>query len=157
MGTTVVEELERIKTLVSEARRVPFSKYVTVDREELLMSINKIEMVLPEEVKEAFLIQKKTEDILKQANFESEEILKKAKEESNQLISESYVLKEAEALRQTIIKAAQEDALKIREDANNYLLTLFERVESVINKAQQVIEEGKKALKDDNSSGPNIK
>ncbi|MGC9125456.1 MAG: hypothetical protein ACP5GW_04955, partial [Caldisericaceae bacterium] len=138
MGTTVVEELERIKNLIVTAHKVPFSKYVAVDGEELLMSIKKIEMVLPEEVKEAFLIQKKSEDIIKQANLESEEILAKAREEAKRLVSESRVLEEAESMRQTIIKAAQDDALRIRQDANAYLMNLFEKVESVIGKAQQV-------------------
>jgi vacuolar-type H+-ATPase subunit H len=157
MGITVIEELEKIKTLIAEARKVPFSKYATIDREELLISINKIEMVLPEEVKEAFLIQKKTKDIVKQANLESEEIIGRAREEYQELVAESNVLKEAEAERQKIIKSAQEDAFKIREDANNYVLSLLGKVESVIDKAKQIIEDGKKVLRDEDSGGPDIK
>ncbi len=155
MGTTVIDELEKLKTLLSEARKVPFSKYVTIDREDFLMSINKIEMILPEEVKEAFLVQKKTEEILKQSSFEGQEIIDKAKEKEKELLADSHIIKEAEVERQKIIKTAQDEANMIREDADEYVLKLLDRVETVVDKTKLLISEGKDALKNENPNEEN--
>jgi len=152
MGQSVLDELEKIKSLLNEAKKLPFSKYVSIDREEFLILINKIEMLLPKEVKEAYVIQSKRDDVLREAYAEREKMLGEIKDMQKEALSESYITKEAQKEREKIIQDARADSEKIKKEAENYAYEILMKIESIIEKAKSAIEEGKKELKDDNTN-----
>ncbi len=152
MGQSVLDELEKIKSLLNEAKKLPFSKYVSIDREEFLIIINRIEMLLPKEVKEAYVIQSKRDDVLREAYAEREKMLGEIKDMQKEALSESYITKEAQKEREKIIQDARADSEKIKKEAENYAYEILMKIESIIEKAKSAIEEGKKELKDDNTN-----
>jgi len=152
MGQSVLDELEKIKSLLNEAKKLPFSKYVSIDREEFLIIINRIEMLLPKEVKEAYVIQSKRDDVLREAYAEREKMLSEIKDMQKEALSESYITKEAQKEREKIIQDARADSEKIKKEAENYAYEILMKIESIIEKAKSAIEEGKKELKDDNTN-----
>jgi len=152
MGQSVLDELEKIKSLLNEAKKLPFSKYVSIDREEFLIIINRIEMLLPKEVKEAYVIQSKRDDVLREAYAEREKMLGEIKDMQKEALSESYITKEAQKEREMIIQDARADSEKIKKEAENYAYEILMKIESIIEKAKSAIEEGKKELKDDNTN-----
>ncbi len=152
MGQSVLDELEKIKSLLNEAKKLPFSKYVSIDREEFLIIINRIEMLLPKEVKEAYVIQGKRDDVLREAYAEREKMLGEIKDMQKEALSESYITKEAQKEREKIIQDARADSEKIKKEAENYAYEILMKIESIIEKAKSAIEEGKKELKDDSTN-----
>lgn len=152
MGQSVLDELEKIKSLLNEAKKLPFSKYVSIDREEFLIIINRIEMLLPKEVKEAYVIQSKRDDVLRETYAEREKMLGEIKDMQKEALSESYITREAQKEREKIIQDARADSEKIKNEAENYAYEILMKIESIIEKAKSAIEEGKKELKGDNTN-----
>jgi len=149
MNKSIIDELEDLKELVEKAKKLPFSKYITIDKEELLGIILRIEAMLPEEVKTASSISKQKEMILKDAYEEKNRIIKEAESEFKKMVEESKIVEEARKERKRIIEEAEEEAKKIKEEALVFAKDLFAKIESVLNKAQNTLQEGKEAIENE--------
>lgn len=146
----ILSELEKLKNILNDAKKLPFSKLVSIDRDEFISIINKIELMLPNEVKEAFFIKSKKEEILKEAYLEKEKIISEAKEKQRTYLSESFILQEANKEKEKMLKDARVDADKIRKEAEDYAYGILSKIEDFIDKAKSIVEQGKKELKDEN-------
>ena len=143
---SVLKEIAELKEIVLNAKRVPFSKYVSIDRTEILNKIETIEQLIPDEMKSAFFVDKKKEEILQDAFKKRDEILQKAKEEKEKLVSQSEITEQAEAERERILKEARNEANGIIKDAENYAVKILEQANSVLEKAKAIIQKGKDSL-----------
>ncbi|MCD6427641.1 MAG: hypothetical protein J7L03_06085 [Caldisericaceae bacterium] len=149
---SVIEELKKLKESIENAKRVPFSRFVSVDRDELLKRISIIENSMPGEMKKAFMIDRKRNEIIENAYKESENIIRKAKEERERMIAESDIVKEAKEERERILKEAREEANSIISEAENYSAQLLAKVESVLDKAKNVVREGRESFLSEDST-----
>lgn len=143
---SVLKEIDELRKIVLNAKRVPFSKYVSIDRTEILSKINTIEQLIPDEMKSAFFVDKKKEEILQDAFRKRDEILQKAKEEKERLVSQSEITKQANAERERILKEARKEANGIIKDAENYAIRVLEQANGVLEKAKVIIQKGKDSL-----------
>ncbi len=143
---SVLKEIDELRKIVLNAKRVPFSKYVSIDRTEILSKIDTIEQLIPDEMKSAFFVDKKKEEILQDAFRKRDEILQKAKEEKERLVSQSEITNQANAERERILKEARKEANGIIKDAENYAIRVLEQANSVLEKAKAIIQKGKDSL-----------
>jgi hypothetical protein len=150
-----MDELERLKTILNEAKHIPFSKYVSIDKEEASSIISRIEATLPNEVKEAFIVNAKKDEILKDAYKKSEEIINFAKEREKEILSESSIMKDASIEKEKLLQTAKEEALNIKREAEKYTYDLLQKIRGVIEKALLIIAEASEEFKSDSSSRPN--
>ncbi len=149
---SVMEEIKKLKDIVENAKKVPFSRFVSVDKEELLKIIARIENVMPREMKKAFLIDRKKEEIIESAYKQSEKIIEQAKKEREQILSESEIIAEAKKEKEDILKNAREEANEIINEAENYSAKLFIKVEKVLEKAKNIIKEGRESFINENTT-----
>ena len=150
MSKSIIDEIENLKQIIENAKRVPFSKFITIDKDEVLGSIMRIEAMLPEEVKQAVNISKQKDMILQNAYEEKERIIKEAELEFRKLVDESNVLLEARKEREKILKEAKEEAERIRNEALAFAKDVLSKVEVVLEKAQNTIKESKEAIDNEN-------
>jgi len=144
---SVFEEIESLKRMIQIAKHIPLSRFVSIDREECLSKIERIRNLLPEEMKEAYLISKRKNAILKKANEERDRILETAKSRRDEIVQDSDILKEAKEEKQRILIEARRNAEKMEKEAEDYVFKLLTKTESILDKAQSVIESGKEDLK----------
>ncbi len=154
---SVLNEIRKLKQEIINAKKVPFSRYISVDKDNILSKLEQIEQMLPGEMKKAFFIDKKREEILQNAYKESQDIITKAREEQKRLISESTVTKEAEIEKERIIKEAREEANNIINEAEHYAINVLTKIESVLKKAESAIKEGKESLMYENTDSEDKK
>jgi len=150
MSKSIIDEIENLKQIIENAKRVPFSKFITIDKDEVLGSIMRIEAMLPEEVKQAVNISKQKDMILQNAYEEKERIIKEAELEFKKLVDESNVLLEARKEKEKILKEAKEEAERIRNEALAFAKDILSKVEAVLEKAQNTIKESKEAIDNEN-------
>jgi len=143
---SVLKEINELRKMVLNAKRVPFSKYVSIDRTEILSKINAIEQLIPDEMKSAFFVDKKKEEILQEAFKKRDEILQKAAEEKEKLISQSEITEQAKMEKERILQEARKEANSIIKDAENYAIKVLEQANSVLEKAKAIIQKGKDSL-----------
>lgn len=144
---SVFKEIELLKQMLQSGRTIPLSKLVAVDKDAFISKIDRIRELLPEEVKEAYLVSKRKNVILAQANEERDRILESAMERRDEIIQDSDVLEEAKKEKAKILNEARMEAEKMQKDAEDYVFKLLSKTQTILHKAQSVLEEGKEGLK----------
>ena len=112
--------IDKLDDLVHNAKAVPLTDQVRIDREEIYDILDQMRATIPEEIKQARWIVKERQEMLAEAKREAERIVKEARERQNQLVSEEEVTKQAE-------RAAMKREERARRDAsqNRRLRTLL--------------------------------
>jgi hypothetical protein len=103
----VLELIDKLDELVRNAKHVPLSREVRVDKEKLDDLLNEMRATIPEEIKEARWIVKERAEMLAAAEREAERILGEAQERQAELVAEHHLTGEAELAAEGIIDDAR--------------------------------------------------
>src|SRR5207248_4311756 len=98
--------IQQLEDMIREAKSMPLSSSVLVNREELLELVGDMREGLPEEIKQARWVVRDREELLLKARREAEAIVAKARSEQGAMAS-----------REAVAQAAQEEAGRIVADA----------------------------------------
>src|SRR5918995_261981 len=114
--------IDKLDDLVHNARPVPLTDQVRVDREEIYDLLDQMRATIPEEIKQARWIVKERQEMLAEAQREAERIVKEAREREREirLGAEDYaddILSTLEVNLQKFLQAVQRgrDRLQGRE------------------------------------------
>ena len=113
--------LQQIEDLIQEAKSMPLSSSVLVNREEILEILEAARNDLPEEIKQARWIVKDREELLSKGRRDAETIVERAHHERALLVSEQEVVMAAREEAERILSDAQEQARQIRLEAEDYV------------------------------------
>ena len=100
--------IDKLDDLIHNARPVPLTDQVRVDREEIYDLLDQMRATIPEEIKQARWIVKERQEMLAEAKREAERIVKEARDQQARLISDEEVYKQAERGAEEIIEDARE-------------------------------------------------
>lgn len=113
--------LQQIEELVHDAKSMPLSSSVLVNREEMLELLEAARGELPEEVKQARWIVKDREELLAKARRDGESVVERAQEERDRLVSQQEVMRAARQQAERLVNEALEQARRIRLEAEDYV------------------------------------
>src|SRR4029453_13336969 len=99
--------IDKLDDLVHNAKAVPLTDTVRVDKEEIYDILDQMRATIPEEIKQARWIVKERQEMLAEAKREAERIVKEARERQEELVSEQEVTKQAERAAEDIIEDAR--------------------------------------------------
>ncbi|HLT84524.1 MAG TPA: hypothetical protein VKZ83_09855 [Phototrophicaceae bacterium] len=119
-GASLFAILDELTTLVTEARQMPMSASVLVNRAEAMDLIAAARSVVPGEIQAADDVLAGAEDVLADARERAARIVREAEEQAERLVSEQSVVALAEERSAQIIAAAEERAAELARDANDY-------------------------------------
>src|SRR5271157_5195684 len=88
--------IDKLDDLVHNAKTMPLSDSVRVDKEEIYDILDQMRATIPEEIKQARWIVKERQEMLAEAKKEAERIIKDARERQERLVGEEEVTKQAE-------------------------------------------------------------
>ena len=80
--------IDKLDDLIHNARPVPLTDQVRVDREEIYDLLDQMRATIPEEIKQARWIVKERQEMLAEAKREAERVVKEARDQQERLISE---------------------------------------------------------------------
>src|ERR671931_590943 len=83
--------IDKLDDLVHNAKPVPLTDQVRVDKEEIYDILDQMRATIPEEIKQARWIVKERQEMLAEAKREAERIVKEARERQAQLVSDHEV------------------------------------------------------------------
>ncbi|MEX1270995.1 MAG: hypothetical protein WEB55_00935, partial [Acidimicrobiia bacterium] len=112
-NSTVGELQEMIDVMIvhlEEAKSMPLSANVLVDRDEFLSMLHRMRAALPDELRAARWMVREREAFVARTNERAQEIIDRAKSESRRLVSESYVLAEAVEEANILVRRAEGEA-----------------------------------------------
>ena len=120
--------IDKLDDLVHNAKAVPLTDQVRIDREEIYDILDQMRATIPEEIKQARWIVKERQEMLAEAKREQDRLLQEAREQAVREASQTEIVKLAERQAQEIIddarRQARETRLEMEDWADGMLSTL---------------------------------
>lgn len=133
MGSeNIFEVLESLIAEVQEAKSVPLSGNVLIDRDMLLERLQKIQAELPNELRAARWMVREREAFIARTNERAKEITDKANAESRRLVSDNHVLSEAVEEANILVRRAEGDSRRMRLEAEDEIDGHLSRIETLL-------------------------
>ena len=168
----IAGRIQQLEELIMEAKSMPLSTSVLVNREEALELVQEMRAALPEEIKQARWVVKDREQLLTKARKDAEGIIQEALEEQHRMASQEEVVKASMREAERLLDEARGEARQIRHEAEDYMdqkLAAFEatltrtveqiaqirevqeqqssRIEEQLTKTLQQVERGRERLR----------
>ena len=138
--------IDKLDDLVHNAKQVPLTDQVRVDKEEIYDLLDQMRATIPEEIKQARWIVKERQEMLAEAKREAERIVKEARERQELLISGEEVTKAAERTAEDIVEEAQAREREIRLGAEDYADEILNTLEINLSKFIAAVQRGRDRL-----------
>jgi nucleotide-binding universal stress UspA family protein len=120
--------IDKLDDLVHNAKAVPLTDQVRIDREEIYDILDQMRATIPEEIKQARWIVKERQEMLAEAKREVDRLLAESREQAVREASQTEIVKIAERQAQDIVdearRAARETKLEMEDWADNILANL---------------------------------
>lgn len=130
----VEELLLELQDMVNSAKAIPFSndKKVIVSGERIYDIVDEIEDNLPSEIRQAKDVVADREQILNEARRNGDEIIRQAEERRKIMVSQSEIVKAAEAQAKDILAAAKKKSMEMQKAANDYVDDIMRQTEETL-------------------------
>jgi len=142
----ILQMIDHLEELLNESRPLPFTHNVIVDEDRMLDLIDQMRVSIPEEVKKAQQLLAQRDRLLAQAQEEANRTIAIAREKSDQLIERDQVVQTAYTQADQIKIKAENDALIIRQEADNYVLETLRNLEVEMERALNQVRNGIRSL-----------
>jgi F0F1-type ATP synthase membrane subunit b/b' len=148
--------IDKLDDLVLNARGVPMSNQVRLDRDEIEDIISHMRSTIPEEIKQARWIVKERQEMLAEAKREAERLITEAREHAAREASQQEVVKLAERQAEDIIIDARRKAREMRLGADDYADSILENMETNLTKFLAAVQRGREQLaaRSEDHTGP---
>jgi vacuolar-type H+-ATPase subunit H len=138
--------IDKLDDLIHNARTVPLTDSVMIDREEIYEILDQMRSTIPEEIKQARWIVKERQEMLAEAKTEAERLVAEANEKASRLASEEDVVRLAEKQAKEIIDEAREREREIRLGAEDYADEVLGNLEVNLEKFIAAVRRGRERL-----------
>lgn len=139
--------LSQMEHLLAEARPVPLSASVMVNRNDFDELIKELRTELPEELRQSRWVIKERDEVLAQASREAEQVRADAEQERDRLVGEEEVVRAAQREAERIIDDAREQARNLRLEAEDYVDGKLATFEITLQKTLKAVEKGRDRLR----------
>ncbi|MGH8884034.1 MAG: hypothetical protein ACRDYX_02425 [Egibacteraceae bacterium] len=139
--------IAQLELFLAEARPVPLSASVMVNRAEIDETVAAIRAALPESIRQSRWVLNEREELLAQAARESEQIVAQGREEQQRMLSQTEVVKEAQLEAERIIATAHFEAQQMQQECEDYIDGKLASFEIVLQKTMRAVQNGRESLR----------
>jgi cell division septum initiation protein DivIVA len=143
----VESRLHQLEIMVAEAKAVPLSASIMLNRAEVDDLVTDLRDSLPDELRQARWILKQRDEILEKARREGAALLEEAEEERRRLVSRTDVVSAANREADRIVEDARVQASQLRLEAEDYVDAKLANFEVVLQKTLAAVERGREKLR----------
>ena len=138
--------IDKLDDLVHNAKAVPLTDQVRIDREEIYDILDQMRATIPEEIKQARWIVKERQEMLAEAKREQDRLLQEAREQAVREASQTEIVKLAERQAQEIIDEARRQARETRLEMEDWADGILATLESNLDKFLTAVRRGRERL-----------
>ena len=138
--------IDKLDDLVHNAKAVPLTDQVRIDREEIYEILDQMRATIPEEIKQARWIVKERQEMLAEAKRESDRLLGEAREQAVREASQTEIVKLAERQAQEIIDDARRQARETRLEMEDWADAILSTLEVNLDKFLTAVKRGRERL-----------
>ena len=133
--------------LVSQAKAMPLSSSVLVQRDELIELLEIALQRLPAELAEARRMLLDREDFLAESQRAADGIMEEARIHAERMVQRTEVVRQANHVAQRILDDANEEARRRRHEVDDYVGRQLARFEIVLDRTLKTVQAGREKLK----------
>ena len=142
----LTELLDQLDAMVQQAKAMPLSSSVIINREELLGSISELKEAIPGEVQQARAIVRDRDELLAKAKDHAEATVARGRQEQLRLAEQEEVVRLAHEEAARILSEGQDQARNLRLDAEAYADQKLEILMASLHEGLQVVGETQTTL-----------
>ena len=138
--------IDRLDDLVHNAKAVPLTDQVRLDREEIYEILDQMRATIPEEIKQARWIVKERQEMLAEAKRECDRIIQDAREQAMREASQTEIVKLAEKQADDIVDDAKRKARETRLEMEDWADSILSTLELNLDKFLTAVRRGRERL-----------
>ncbi len=142
----VEDLLEEAIEMLAEARPLPMSATVKVNRDELLHLLERAQERLPEELRAARWLLKERDDFVAKARQEHRDLIEEGRAQVGRMVERQQVVKAAEQRARQIVSEAKEEANTLKRQVEDYCDQRLASFEVVLNRTIGTVQKGRERL-----------
>lgn len=140
-------KLAQLEELIAEAKLLPMSASIRVNRAEIEGLVGEIRAAVPEEVKQARWVVKERSDVLAKGRAEAESVLEDARRQRDGMVASTEIVAQSRQEADRIRAEAREDARRLRLEADDYVDAQLAKFEILLQKTLATVERGRENLR----------
>ena len=146
MKGDIEARLRDLRSAVDEARSVPMSASVMINRSEFLELLEALEVAIDRTLSQATEVVGDREAVLASGMTQAEEIVRAAELEREQLVSDTDVYRLAEARAAEITDAARRSAAELQAETDQYVEEKLANFELTLERTLDLVRRGRAKL-----------
>ena len=150
------EFVDELIIAVQQARSVPLSGSVMVDRHDFEAKLQRLRAELPEELRAARWMVRERESFIAKTNDRGKEIVERAKAHAAHLVGETQVMTEAVAEANYLVRNAESDAMRIRLEAEDEIEEGLEQLDHLLAELLDRVRRRRAELHRSRSAAPDV-
>jgi cell division septum initiation protein DivIVA len=139
-------KLAEIRQAVEQARSMPMSASVVMNRAELLEMLADLERTMDEAFDQAETIQRRREEIVADGRREAEHVVSDARNEREHLVSDTEVFRLARRRADELLDAARVEADGLRKETDDYVDGKLANFEITLERTIEAVKRGRERL-----------
>ena len=145
-GTDVETILHRVADLVGNARPMPLSASVMINRDEVLELVEEALSRLPEELRAARWLLREREEFLAKVQREGDDILDAARVRVERMVQRTEVVRSAEHRARQVLEDAEAESRRLRHEAEDFCDQKLAQFEIVLDRTLRTVQAGRSRL-----------
>ena len=138
--------IDKLDDIIHNARSVPLTDSVMIDREEIYDILDQMRSTIPEEIKQARWIVKERQEMLEEAEKEANRILEEARDRADSMAAEQEIVRRAAEQAAGILDDARQQEREIRLGAEDYADEMLANLEVNLGKLLTAVQRGRDRL-----------
>ena len=138
--------LEQLYGMLENARKLPMSASVSINREDFGAMLRDAIEGLPEELREARWLLKERDQVLERANHEATRLVEAARVRAERMVEKNELVRQARRTSEEILDDAERQAAAIRHEAEDYVDRKLAAFEVVLDRTMQQVQKGRERL-----------
>lgn len=139
-------QLAEIRQALEQARSMPMSASVVVNREELLSSVERLEAAIDDALVEARRIRQDRDDVVAEGRREAERLVAEARDEQERLVSDTEVFRLARVRADELLVRARAEADELRRETDEYVDERLAGLEVSLARTMETVRRGRERL-----------
>ncbi len=142
----VMKLLEFLYEELNNSSSVPLTGKRLVDVEKCLDIVSELRVTLPDDMKDAEMIVRDRDRIVKEAELQAKDILRDAEAQFERMVSESSIVAEAQHRAQDIVNNARRQANEAKLSADDYADDLLAGLEKYLHSVLEDVRDNRDEL-----------
>lgn len=150
------DTVDDLLVYLHEAKSIPLSGNVLVDRELFLGLLEKLRSELPDELRAARWMVREREAFISRTNEKAREIVEKARAEADELVSESNITKEAVEEANILVRRAEGEARRMRLETEDEIEKNLQEAENLLSRLLSTVKNSRNELHQARPKPPDV-